>query len=77
MAVQLISISRSNLSDCWTALDHNYAGAKSPGAPNHSVDLPAPDAVGSLHPPAPPPDRHAGRLALVGVPGVVLTRVAA
>ena len=75
MAVQLTSLPRSNPNDCWTVLGSSttYTGANSPGT-DHIVDQPAPDADWLPAPAAFRPDRHAGRLALVGMPGVVLTR---
>jgi hypothetical protein len=60
-----------------TAGPINDAGAKfPPGGIDPIVDPPTADA-GRLPEPAAPPDWHAGRLSLVGTPGVVLTRVAA
>jgi len=55
----------------------NYAGAKVPRGIDPMVDPPAADAGPLPEPAVPPPDWHAGRLGLVGIPGVVLTRVAA
>ncbi len=60
---------RVTAGQCWP---NNCADAKSRGT-DHIVDPPAPDAGWLPAPAASPPDRHAGRLALVGMPGVVLT----
>jgi hypothetical protein len=73
MAVQLTSLPRSNPSDCWTVLDSSTTPVPGPGT-DHIVGPPAPDAGWLPCTAASSPDRHAGRLAVVGMPGVVLTR---